>query len=103
MARSRSKGRSGTPGKKGRAVLEQAVYTAGFSRRVSVAAVDAVLDAWTGALRRQDNVELPVGTLKVRENPPKRRVYRARSVMRRKLFDLYRQQLSISLADPKPL
>jgi nucleoid DNA-binding protein len=103
VARRRSAGRYGKPGRRGRAVLEDAVHDAGFSRRTSVAAVDAVLNAWTGALCRQETVELPVGSLKVRENPPKRRVFRSKGAMARKLYDLYRQRFSVSLAGPEPL
>jgi hypothetical protein len=53
----------GKPSGRGKGVLQQAVHEAGVSRRQSVLIVDTVIDCWKDALARDEDVELPIGTL----------------------------------------
>ncbi len=60
-----SKRHPGKPSGNGKGLLQRAVSEEGFSRRKAAAAVDAVINAWKTALARGEEVETPVGHLRV--------------------------------------
>ena len=90
---------------KGKAILYRAVHELGLTPRQSISAVDTVIAQWREALKRHEDVELPVGVLKVRKGPAPKRVFRRGRLKntKRSLFDIFRQPYTVRLLEPKGL
>lgn len=63
----------GKPSGNGKGILQRAVLATGRSRRESAFIVDTVIDLWKKALARHEDVELPIGALRVVTRKPRRR------------------------------
>lgn len=93
----------GKPSGRGKGVLQQAALDAGMSRRQSALIVDAVIDAWKGALARHEEVELPVGKLRVVKKK-KRRVFQFKPNLKgikHRLYDVNRNPYTVQLVKKK--
>lgn len=93
----------GKPSGRGKGVLQRAVIAEGMSRRQAAFIVDTVIDAWKGALARGEEVELPIGTLKVVERKRRRRFQSKPNLkgVKRHLWDVNRQPRSVQLVKKK--
>jgi nucleoid DNA-binding protein len=68
----------GKPSGLGKGILQRAVTEAGMSCRQAALVVDTVIDSWKKALTRGEEVETPVGTLRVvKRNREERRVFKS--------------------------
>lgn len=87
----------------GKAVLYRAVQDLGLTARQAVTAVETAIEAWRQALARHEDVELPLGLLRVRKGPAPRRVFRRGRLKytKRSLFNVFRQPYTVKLSNAK--